>query len=141
MAASTPTVTAGSRRPAAARSALPAGANTLYLVLAPDGSVVTDPAGVELNAVVNDSAADDTLDATQIHEVSEAATSSSPTRVEVGGDVGAYLISTRIFADGTRVIVGVSTAPVEELPGTAARRRRSEAPRSVWCSWASAARC
>ena len=48
-------------------------------------------------------------------EVSEAATSSSPTRVDVGGDVGSYLISTQFFPDGGRVVVGVSTAPVEEL--------------------------
>jgi two-component system, OmpR family, sensor kinase len=93
----------------------PGGGNTLYLVLLPDGSVATNAAGVEQNAVVNDAAADDTLDSAQVREVSEAATRSGPTRVQVGGDVGNYLISTRFFADGTRMVVGVSTAPVEEL--------------------------
>ena len=47
--------------------------------------------------------------------MSEAATSSDPTRVQVGGDVGDYLISTRVYADGSREIVGVSTAPVDEM--------------------------
>ena len=55
------------------------------------------------------------LDAAQVHEVAEAATSSEPTRVDVGGDVGSYLISTRFFADGSRMIVGVSTAQADNL--------------------------
>ena len=93
----------------------PGGGSPLYLVLMPDGSVAIDGSGVEQNAVINDSAANDTLDTAQVHEVSEAATSSDPTRVQVGGDVGDYLISTRFFADGTREIVGVSTAPVDEM--------------------------
>ena len=93
----------------------PGGGSALYLVLMPDGSVATNASGEEYNAVINDSAADDTLDTAQVREVSEAATSSDPTRVQVGGDVGDYLISTHIFADGTREIVGVSTAPVDEM--------------------------
>jgi two-component system, OmpR family, sensor kinase len=92
----------------------PGGGDLLILALAPDGSVVT-ARGVVQNAVVNAQGADDALDSAQVSEVSEAATSSSPTRVEVGGDVGSYLISTQVLADGTRLIVGVSTAPVEEL--------------------------
>ena len=93
---------------------VPGGGDLLVLALTPAGSVVT-AGGVVQNAVVNDQGADDALDSDQIREVSEAATSSSPTRVEVGGDVGSYLISTQFLPDGTRVIVGVSTAPVEEL--------------------------
>ena len=92
----------------------PGGGDLLILALTPDGSVVT-AGGVVQNAVVNDQGADDVLDSAQIREVSEAATSSSPTRVEVGGDVGSYLVSTQFLPDGTRLIVGVSTAPVEEL--------------------------
>jgi two-component system, OmpR family, sensor kinase len=93
----------------------PGGGNSLYLVLMPDGSVATTATGVDRNAVVTDEAADDRLDAAQVQEVSEAATSPGPTRVDVGGGVGSYLISTRFYADGTREIVGVSTAPVDEL--------------------------
>jgi len=93
----------------------PGGGSALYLVLMPDGSVATNASGEEYNAVINDSAADDTLDTAQVREVSEAATSSDPTRVQVGGDVGDYLISTHIYADGSREIVGVSTAPVDEM--------------------------
>ena len=88
----------------------PGGGDLLILALAPDGSVVT-AGGVVQNAVVNAQGADDALDSAQVSEVSEAATSSSPTRVEVGGDVGSYLISTQVLPDGTRLIVGVSTAP------------------------------
>ncbi|HET7822763.1 MAG TPA: ATP-binding protein [Ornithinibacter sp.] len=92
----------------------PGGGDLLILALAPDGSVVT-VGGVAQNAVVNAQGADDALDSAQVREVSEAATSSSPTRVEVGGDVGSYLVSTQFLPDGTRLVVGVSTAPVEEL--------------------------
>ncbi len=108
----------GDRRvgpPRGGPNSTPGGGSALYLVLMPDGSVATDASGVEQNAVINDSAANDTLDTAQVREVSEAATSSDPTRVQVGGDVGDYLISTRFFADGTREIVGVSTAPVDEM--------------------------
>ena len=92
----------------------PGGGDLLILVLRPDGSVV-DAGGVEQNAVVNEQGRDDVLDSAQVREVSDAATSSIPTRVEVGGDVGSYLISTQFFRDGSRVVVGVSTEPVEEL--------------------------
>ena len=108
----------GDRRvgpPRGGPTSTPGGGSALYLVLLPDGSVATDASGVEQNAVINDSAANDTLDTAQVREVSEAATSSDPTRVQVGGDVGDYLVSTRFFADGTREIVGVSTAPVDEM--------------------------
>ena len=97
-------------RPASA----PGGGNTLYLVLLPDGSVAT-AAGAEQNAVVNESSVDDVLDPAQVRAVSEAATSPGPTRVDVGGDVGSYVVSTRFFADGTREVVGVSAEPVEQL--------------------------
>jgi len=108
----------GDRRvgpPRGGPTSTPGGGSALYLVLMPDGSIATDASGVEQNAVINDSAANDTLDTAQVREVSEAATSSDPTRVQVGGDVGDYLVSTRFFADGTREIVGVSTAPVDEM--------------------------
>jgi two-component system, OmpR family, sensor kinase len=68
-----------------------------------------------VNAVVSETRADDSLDAGQVHEVGEAATSPSPTRVDVGGDVGTYLVSTRTLPSGARLVIGVSTAPVDEL--------------------------
>ncbi len=92
----------------------PGGGDLLILALTADGSVAT-LGGVEQNAVVNEQGADDTLDTAQVREVVEAARSSSPTRVEVGGDVGSYLITTRFLPNGGRLVVGVSTAPVEEL--------------------------
>jgi len=94
----------------------PGGGDVLVLGLTPDGEVATDSSGTALNAVVNTSTADDTLDAAQVLAVSEAATTgSSPVRVDVGGDVGTYLISTQTLSDGSRLVVGVSTAPVDEL--------------------------
>jgi two-component system, OmpR family, sensor kinase len=95
--------------------AAPGGGDVLVLGLLPDGSVAIDRSGAEVNTVVNETRADDSLDAGQVHEVSEAATSASPTRVDVGGDVGTYLVSTQMLPDGTRVVIGVSTAPVDEL--------------------------
>jgi two-component system OmpR family sensor kinase len=95
--------------------AAPGGGDMLVLGLRPDGSVAVDSTGAEVNAVVNETRADDSLDAEQVHEVGEAATSASPTRVDVGGDVGTYLVSAQTLQDGTRVVTGVSTAPVDEL--------------------------
>ena len=92
----------------------PGGGDLLILGLTPDGTVAT-VGGLEQNAVVNEQGADDVLDSAQVQEIKEAATSPSPTRIDVGGDVGSYLISTQFFTDGSRVVVGVSTAPVEEL--------------------------
>lgn len=93
----------------------PGGGNLLVLGLAPDGTVATTPSGTELNAVVNDDRVDDTLDAAQIATVVAAATSRQAQRVEVGGDVGSYLVTARELPDGSREIVGVSTAAVDEL--------------------------
>ncbi|HYN68336.1 MAG TPA: ATP-binding protein [Ornithinibacter sp.] len=93
----------------------PGGGDVLVLGLAADGSVATDAAGSELNAVVNDRSADDALDDAQVDEVREAAVGTDPVRVEVGGDVGTYLVTTRTFADGSRIIVGVSTDQVDQL--------------------------
>lgn len=93
----------------------PGGGNLLVLGLTPDGTVATTGNGLELNAVVNDDRVDDTLDAAQIATVAAAATSRQPQRVEVGGDVGSYLVTARELPDGGREIVGVSTAAVDEL--------------------------
>jgi two-component system OmpR family sensor kinase len=92
----------------------PGGGDQLVLALAPDGSVA-DVGGLERNAVINDQGTTDVLDSSQVHEVAEAATSSEPTRVDVGGDVGGYLISTSFFSDGSRMVVGVSTAQADNL--------------------------
>ncbi len=95
--------------------AAPGGGNLLVLLLNPDGSVVTDRQGVEQNAVVNDTGANDTLDAAQVRTVSEAVHGPDTVRVVVGGDVGSYLVTERTARDGRRLIVGVSTGQVDEL--------------------------
>jgi two-component system OmpR family sensor kinase len=92
----------------------PGGGNMLVLVLTADGSVATD-LGFVPNAVVNDSGANDTLDAEQIRAVSQVATGPTAVRVPVGGDVGTYLVTSRSATDGGRIIIGVSTAQVDEL--------------------------
>jgi len=102
------------RLPRGAPVGAPGGGDLLILALTPDGSVATIN-GAAQNAVVNDKGANDVLDSAQIQAVAEASESGVPTRVNVGGDVGNYLIATRIYPDGSRVIVGVSTAPVDEL--------------------------
>jgi two-component system OmpR family sensor kinase len=93
----------------------PGGGDTLTLGLTPDGAVAVTGTGAAVNAVVNASGADDTLDAAQVATLSKAVTSGSPERVTVGGDVGGYLVRSETFADGSRLIDGVSTAPADEL--------------------------
>ncbi|MGL4744521.1 MAG: sensor histidine kinase [Dermatophilaceae bacterium] len=95
----------------------PGGGNRLVLGLTADGTVAEDPRGNPVNAVVNDSGDDDTLDAAQIEVVRAADIDEAPVRVEVGGDVGTYLVTERTLADGTTFVVGVSTAQVDELFG------------------------
>jgi len=95
----------------------PGGGDTLVLGLTPDGTVATDASGTELNAVVNDSGANDALDSSQVAALREAAPGSRPERVAVGGDVGEYLVRAQTFPDGSRLLVGVSTEPVDELMG------------------------
>ncbi|WP_345207527.1 HAMP domain-containing sensor histidine kinase [Fodinibacter luteus] len=108
----------GDRRVAPERRgpiAAPGGGDVLVLGLTPAGAVATTASGVELNAVVNESGADDTLDAGQVAAVAAAATGTRPTRVEVGGDVGTYLTTTEVLPGGSRLVVGVSTEQVDEL--------------------------
>jgi two-component system OmpR family sensor kinase len=93
----------------------PGGGDLLVLALTPAGTVVTDRRGVEINAVVNERGRDDTLDAAQVAAVSGADLGRQATRADVGGDIGGYLLTQRTLPGGTRVVVGVSTEPVDEL--------------------------
>jgi two-component system OmpR family sensor kinase len=92
----------------------PGGGDVLVLGLEPDGTVATDAAGTEVNAVVNDLGADDALDADQVATLRDAPID-GPQRVDVGGDVGSYLVTTQMMPDGSRLVIGVSTEPVDEL--------------------------
>ncbi len=93
----------------------PGGGDVLVLGLEPDGTVVTDAAGTELNAVVNDLGDDDALDADQVATLRDAPIDAGPQRVDVGGDVGSYLVTAQVRQDGSRLVIGVSTEPVDEL--------------------------
>ena len=93
----------------------PGGGDVLVLGLEPDGTVATDATGTELNAVVNDLGADDALDADQVAALRDVPIDAGPQRVDVGGDVGSYLVTTQVMPDGSRLVIGVSTEPVDEL--------------------------
>ena len=93
----------------------PGGGNLLVLGLGPDGTVWTNPAGLQVNAVVNEDGRDDMLDATQVAALARTDVGAGTTRADVGGDIGRYLLTARDLPDGVRVIVGVSTQAVDEL--------------------------
>ncbi|MFL6079234.1 MAG: ATP-binding protein [Ornithinibacter sp.] len=93
----------------------PGGGNMLVVLLNPDGSVATDRNGVAQNAVVNQSGGYDTLDTAQVTTVSRAVDGMDTVTVDVGGDVGSYLLTERSAPGGRRLIVGVSTHQVDEL--------------------------
>ncbi len=123
------------RRPASAATAGPAGSTTTTdrlprrpgptapraaatgwrSLLNADGSVATDNSGIESTRWLNDAGVDDALDAEQVQAVSQVATGPTAVRVPVGGDVGAYRVTSRAAPDGRRLITGVSTAQVDEL--------------------------
>jgi two-component system OmpR family sensor kinase len=93
----------------------PGGGTTLYLLLTPTGAVGTDPVGTPVNAVVNEEGDDDVLDTAQVATVRDAAIGTTPVRVDVGGDIGQYLMTARPLSGGGRLVVGVPTEPVDEL--------------------------
>ena len=93
----------------------PGGGDVLVLGLTSAGAVASDTVGRTLNAVVNDEGRDDTLDSAQVAALREARPVRLPQRVEIGGDIGTYLVTSRALGAGARVIVGVSTEPVDEL--------------------------
>jgi two-component system OmpR family sensor kinase len=92
----------------------PGGGDMLVLALTAAGTVATDGTGTPANTVVNESGAYDSLDVTQIRKVTAEA-GPTPVRVDLGGDIGTYLVRSQSLRDGSRLVVGVSTAPVDEL--------------------------
>ena len=93
----------------------PGGGDVLVLGLNADGTVATTASGVAINAVVNEDRQDDVLDSNQVRRIAEADVGTQPRRVEIGGDVGPYLLKADTLPGGSRLIVGVSTHPVDEL--------------------------
>ena len=111
-----PNANRGSRQPQGGGPVgVPGGGDTLVLGITSDRTIATDSSGAQLNAVVNDEGHDDALDADQVSTVLEAASTGGPRRVDVGGDVGSYLVTARAMPDGSRLVIGVSTAPVDQL--------------------------
>ncbi|GAA4390976.1 HAMP domain-containing sensor histidine kinase [Ornithinibacter aureus] len=97
------------------RPGAPGGGDVLVLGLKADGTVATTASGVAINAVVNEDREDDVLDARQVRRIARADVGTQPRRVEIGGDVGTYLLKADTLPGGSRLIVGVSTHPVDEL--------------------------
>ena len=93
----------------------PGSGDTLVLELSSDGSVAVDGSGVAVNSVVDESGGFTTLSAAQIGTLTAAARGSSPVRVDVGEGVGTYLVTSRTLNQGDLLVVGLSTAPVEDL--------------------------
>jgi two-component system OmpR family sensor kinase len=87
----------------------------LVLRLTASGEVAFDRRLGPVNSVVNEDNKYDALDASQIATIQRAPLDANPTRVELGGDVGSYLVTSRPSGGGGRLIVGVPTEQVDEL--------------------------
>lgn len=88
---------------------MPGNAGNVLVLGLRGGAVATDRAGRPLNRVVNLSNETDTLDAAQVATLRAAGLSDRPKRVEIGGDVGHYLLVARSFDNGLTLVTGVPT--------------------------------
>ncbi|MGL5849599.1 MAG: ATP-binding protein [Phycicoccus sp.] len=92
------------------------GGDLLVLGVDADGTVAVEPrTGVEVNAAVNDTGQTDVLDDAQVETVRSAEVGTGAERVDIGGDMGTYLMTSRTSPTGIVTYVGVPTAPVDEL--------------------------
>ncbi|MBM6403306.1 HAMP domain-containing protein [Phycicoccus sp. CSK15P-2] len=97
------------------RAGAPGGDTVLVLGIGPDGQVVDTPSGRQVNSVVLKDGQDGMLDADDVARVTDEVEGREPVVVQLGGDVGEYLVTARPVPDGGRYIVGVSTEPVQDL--------------------------
>lgn len=80
-----------------------------------NGRVTTGPDGVAINHVVNQRIQrSTTLDAGQIQQLLDAGLGPSPRRVDLGGDVGRYLLVAQTTGARGILITGVPTAAVDD---------------------------
>ncbi len=93
---------------------LPGSASAVLQLGLVDGRVATALDGTPVNHVVNDQNANDTLDASQIEKLQEAQLGPQPKRVDIGGDIGSYLLVARRSPAGVVYITGVTTKGVDE---------------------------
>ena len=103
------------RTPNDGRPGAPGGDTVLVLGLTRDGTVATDGRGDPLNTVVLTDGSNGTLDPAEIDRVTSALEGTEPVRVNVGDDVGEYLVTARPVRGGGTFVVGVSTKPVDDL--------------------------
>ncbi len=102
--------------PSTGRGGAPGGDKVLVLGLTSDGGVTTDPrTGAELNSVVLRNGDYGSLDADAVERVAASVDGQEPVRVALGGSVGEYLVTAREVRGGGTLVVGVSTAPVDQL--------------------------
>ncbi len=89
------------------------GSSVLVLGLV-NGSVAVLADGTALNHVVNESNTDVALDSSQVAELQAAQLGAQPKRVNIGGDVGSYLLIARQAPNGVVYITGVPTKGVDD---------------------------
>ncbi len=93
----------------------PGGDQVLQLTLTPAGTVANDPSGSPVNSVRTTSGADVALTQDQIAHLTHELQGQRPVRVDLGGSIGSYLVGVRQLPGGNIFIVGVSTAPIDDL--------------------------
>src|SRR5580765_867780 len=87
--------------------------SSLLILGIQDGAVVSVN-GTLLNRVVNDSNERDVLDADQVAILQNAHLGSTPRRIDVGGDVGSYLLKAQRISGAITLVTGVPTRGVDE---------------------------
>ncbi len=98
-----------------APAGLPGGNGSSILVLGlVDGGVATAENGMPVNHVVNENNLDDSLNGSQIARLQAAQLGSQPKRVDIGGDIGTYLLVAHRGVDGVVYITGVPTKGVDD---------------------------
>ncbi|MFQ6171284.1 sensor histidine kinase [Oryzobacter sp. R7] len=93
----------------------PGSGDTLVLELTSTGAVAVDVLGVAVNSVVDQRGRYTVLTDAQIATLSQVAVGSAPVRIDLGDGIGTYLVTSRALSTGDLLVVGLSTAPVEEL--------------------------
>lgn len=93
---------------------VPGGSGDVLLLTTRSGEVLRGPNGLPLNRVIGRSTqTQDSLNDTQVAIITKSGLSTTPKRVDLGGEIGSYLLIAHQGGDSTTQVIGVPTAPVD----------------------------
>ncbi len=98
-----------------APASLPGSGSSILQLALIDGSVAASAiTGEPINHVVNENNTDATLDAAEVARLQRAQLGPTPKRVDIGGDIGSYLLVANQAPNGLVYITGVPTKGVDD---------------------------